>query len=85
MAEEQVGDDDAFLYGEDAEQEEGNRGVEVVEAANGGGASEESRPVRCKLFFTMKCKSSFIYIPLFICPKYDGCNTLNESIHRFPQ
>jgi len=45
MAEEQVGDDDAFLYGEDAEQEEGNRGVEVVEAANGGGASEESRPV----------------------------------------
>ena len=48
MAEEQVGDDDAFLYGEDAEQEEDNRGVEVAEAANnGGGNTEESRPVRC--------------------------------------
>ena len=45
MAEEQGGDDDAFLYGEDAEQEV-NRQDEVAEAANGGGASEEL-PVRC--------------------------------------
>ena len=47
MAEDQVGDDDAFLYGEDAEQEEANRGVEAVEAPNGGGDTEDSRQVRC--------------------------------------
>ena len=49
MAEEQAGDDDAFLYGEDAEQEV-NRQDEVAEAANGGGTSVE-RPVRFTLIF----------------------------------
>ena len=47
MAEEQAGDDDAFLYGEDAEQEEVNRGSGEAEGANGVGAAEESRPIRC--------------------------------------
>jgi len=40
MAEEQAGDDDAFLYGEDAEQEV-SRQDEVAEAANGDGTSGE--------------------------------------------
>ena len=45
MAEEQAGDDDAFLYGEDAEQEEVNPGSGSAEGANDVGAAEESRPV----------------------------------------
>ena len=49
MAEEQVGDDDAFLYGGDAEQEAANREVDEVEAATGGGTTDESRPVRCNI------------------------------------
>lgn len=49
MAEEQAGDDDAFLYGEDAEQEV-SRQDEVAEAANGDGTSGE-RPVRCRRVF----------------------------------